>query len=1398
VALINDACGLHVVVQELTNVYATFTSKTERRAASIVASDPEADLTNLLGQDWGFLKMLLAFSDCHAGQFSNSDSSGYPISSDMLCYISESAIDLLMSLPMCNLMKTNVISDLKEENMDGIKRMVSGHAGDISFSASALLYICIILNSQISPMDGVGVSPESLICSPLGLLKLIAGAFTKTNGLLRDKLARVCTHLILSMASMSEKSPVFVEELQMFSLAMTNHPELLCALNDSVFIVSGSLRVVLETCREQSNISNNVMKEYVTTTKMMLQSECGQVRRLASEGILIMSQEHGLEDLVFDNIVSDVLLLRDPSNEQIELCINFLHRMHRRRSNDMAIIANTISSSIATCLSEKCNISGHSRCLQVAVLHIYSEDIPALINLIPEILQKYLFVGTDMISSKQEKDVYSRVLNDSRYSLQQQDALYRVLITGALLFEKCWDSVYYRLSEIFRSSTERCSQTPHANETRLIHSLRDLNDYCGLLNGGATCYMNATFQQLFMQPRLRQLLLSLPMEENEGTLSPIFEALRDVFITMCGGLGKVVNPSCFWRSFKDYDGNPVNVREHQDAYEFFTRLQDSVDEYLKSVGHPKVIHSVFGGSFNQIIEVPGQADLRSEREEEFYQISVDVRGKKGLLESLESYVAPETLDGQNQWFCEKIGRKVDAKKRTLIKKLPESLMFHFKRFEWDFETLSRWKIKDRFEFPTMIDMAPYVDSPESHQESMMYELSGIIVHSGTAFAGHYYSFAKERSSGRWFIFDDDSVAPWDISNIDDDCFGGSFIPDGSSKTYQRSQSAYIIMYDRVCEKQTSPPACGFLDMFESIPPKSLSQIIESNLTELNKAFAFHPSLANFICEVARELNASCNGPRALKTKKFEGVHQIEQQGSNGVFYSHDRREDGNHPVQVKQALLLCLKYICNIMIYDAVPSRGDSPEHDPALRLLDSLQHVCSIPSLARVVLDPSDIGEQSPLGSYINALTSPSKRVRDLIREIVTTSVKALLNSPAYSDESLILCHSWIEKLTNRVSYSLQNFSLATQKWKDLITCLHDISCDKLGKSLLVEYVDALVSFSPTIHKIWRQQTKGQKLEDNFAVMYTNLVLPLLRMHKLENQDTASDLQQSNPFILRLSYGSNIKNCPALFPVNDGYTVAMIVKGLLLPGAVSSTECMLFMKWFAWEHKDRSDALVAAILLHIEDSANLVDFASEVASIVDLLSMEDSYTASRVLTFLLGVDFDSADPIEPNLAESILGALDACSSSGSLPKAYLIVCICLATKMSCPEVWSAIERDASLRHKLSQWIVMSKRICLHISHKITRDPAFRKQWTDMIPAVTNNQMESFFDPAVLFDQFQRFPEHLNDTNLLHTNNQAMIGENTDLVPSESTEHIQDVVCIKASHEEDEDDEVAEIDIPEA
>lgn len=38
--------------------------------------------------------------------------------------------------------------------------------------------------------------------------------------------------------------------------------------------------------------------------------------------------------------------------------------------------------------------------------------------------------------------------------------------------------------------------------------LRAPGQYAGLRNGGATCYMNAVFQQLFMQPGIRARILA--------------------------------------------------------------------------------------------------------------------------------------------------------------------------------------------------------------------------------------------------------------------------------------------------------------------------------------------------------------------------------------------------------------------------------------------------------------------------------------------------------------------------------------------------------------------------------------------------------------------------------------------------------------------------------------------------------------------------------------------------------------------------------------------------------------------------------------------------------------------------------------------------------------------------
>lgn len=63
----------------------------------------------------------------------------------------------------------------------------------------------------------------------------------------------------------------------------------------------------------------------------------------------------------------------------------------------------------------------------------------------------------------------------------------------------------------------RVHENPHLHAFAWLHTApssslpavccRQQSGFVGLKNGGATCYMNAVFQQLFMQPSIRALVL---------------------------------------------------------------------------------------------------------------------------------------------------------------------------------------------------------------------------------------------------------------------------------------------------------------------------------------------------------------------------------------------------------------------------------------------------------------------------------------------------------------------------------------------------------------------------------------------------------------------------------------------------------------------------------------------------------------------------------------------------------------------------------------------------------------------------------------------------------------------------------------------------------------------------
>lgn len=134
----------------------------------------------------------------------------------------------------------------------------------------------------------------------------------------------------------------------------------------------------------------------------------------------------------------------------------------------------------------------------------------------------------------------------------------------------------------------------------------------------------------------------------------------------------------FCQSYKDNQGKPLDIFQQMDADEFFNAYLDKLEVLLKPSNKQYIIQRIFGGVFCNEVISQGCGHV-SEKEEPYLAIGLNVKNKKNVYESLASYVEGETLDGENQYFCDKCEKKVPAIKRVTIKKLPNILMIVLKR-----------------------------------------------------------------------------------------------------------------------------------------------------------------------------------------------------------------------------------------------------------------------------------------------------------------------------------------------------------------------------------------------------------------------------------------------------------------------------------------------------------------------------------------------------------------------------------------------------------------------------------------------------------------------------------------------------------------------------------------------
>jgi ubiquitin C-terminal hydrolase len=228
----------------------------------------------------------------------------------------------------------------------------------------------------------------------------------------------------------------------------------------------------------------------------------------------------------------------------------------------------------------------------------------------------------------------------------------------------------------------------------------------GLVNQGATCYMNSFLQQLYHVKCFSNRLLGIDCgDPNDSDNALVLFELQVLFGYLRFSQKNYCDTLSFCRAFKDYDGEPVRLGEQKDVNEFAAMLFEKLEtnEDCKAL-----LQNCFGGKLVwQIIST--ESAYRSEREEPFFMLTAEVKDKTSLEDSLELYVTGEMLSGDNKIEDSSTGKKVDALRRCTIRTLPEVLIIHLKRFEFDLETMNRQKLNDLISFPEELDMFPYTE-----------------------------------------------------------------------------------------------------------------------------------------------------------------------------------------------------------------------------------------------------------------------------------------------------------------------------------------------------------------------------------------------------------------------------------------------------------------------------------------------------------------------------------------------------------------------------------------------------------------------------------------------------------------------------------------------------------------
>ncbi|KAG5492581.1 hypothetical protein JKF63_01160 [Porcisia hertigi] len=390
------------------------------------------------------------------------------------------------------------------------------------------------------------------------------------------------------------------------------------------------------------------------------------------------------------------------------------------------------------------------------------------------------------------------------------------------------------------NSLPYCEQLPPAvlqpndDSAELERYVTSHSRYNGLLNQGATCYLNSLLQALFHIKAFRAIIYHMPTkdeaEQHAGLDSPVPRSIPYAMQRLFCHLQMSTRAVGTRELTESFGWGASDSFIQHDVHELTRVLLDNLEEKLNAQQgetenpNPKenAIHRLFTGCLESYIKVE-EANYYGAREEPFYDLQLVVKNKKNIYSSFDAFFQVEVLDGKNKYCLESNGKKSyhRAEKGVRFKTIPPILLLHLARFDYDIHH-GETKVLTRWDYYNTLDLSRYM--PMSPPTETHYTLCSVLVHSGsnTGF-GHYFCFLL--CSGAWYKFNDEAVTPARLKEVFGDNFGGFKLNYWGSEI-PNTANAYMLVYIRTSEMSSILCPIASDDVPEHVVQQLQRELIE--------------------------------------------------------------------------------------------------------------------------------------------------------------------------------------------------------------------------------------------------------------------------------------------------------------------------------------------------------------------------------------------------------------------------------------------------------------------------------------------------------------------------------------------------------------------------------------------